>query len=126
MAAANSTSGTEVPKNVPNEAKNTDNKYLLGEKRTHDNSGTKFYRFFFAKVLNENNLYFIESTELPVKLSRKDLNNLPTRQYLDATVVPILLEGLAQVAKDRPKEPIDFLISYLQNHKSEHKLNVTD
>ena len=43
VAAANSTSGSEVPKNVPNEPKNTDNKYLLGEKRPHDNSGTKFY-----------------------------------------------------------------------------------
>ena len=54
------------------------------------------------------------------------MNNLPTRQYLDATVVPILLEALAQVAKERPKEPIDYLITYLQNHKSEHNNQVTE
>ncbi len=45
---------------------------------------------------------------------------LPTRQYLDQTVVPILLEALAALAKERPAEPIDYLVSYLQNHKHEH------
>ena len=69
---------------------------------------------------------FSDNSEPPSKLSRKDLNNLPTRQYLDATVVPILLEALAQVAKDRPKEPIDYLISYLESHKNEHKNITTD
>ena len=70
-------------------------------------------------------VYFTES-EIPSKISRKELNNLPTRQYLDATVVPILLEALAQVAKERPREPIDYLITYLQNHKTEHNNQVTD
>ena len=41
-------------------------------------------------------------------------------QFLFQTVVPILLEGLSALAKERPKEPIDFLITYLQKHKSEH------
>ena len=69
---------------------------------------------------------FSENSEIPSKISRKELNNLPTRQYLDATVVPILLEALAQVAKERPKEPIDYLITYLQNHKNEHNNQVMD
>ena len=46
-------------------------------------------------------------------------NRIPTRQYLDQTVVPILLESLAALAKERPSDPIDFLISYLQKHKEE-------
>ncbi len=54
------------------------------------------------------------------KKSRTELQTLPTRQYLDSTVVPILLEGLAALAKERPDEPIDFLIDYLQKHKQDH------
>ena len=54
------------------------------------------------------------------KKSRVDVQSLPTRQYLDSTVVPILLEGLAALAKERPDEPIDFLIDYLQKHKQDH------
>jgi len=68
------------------------------EKRPHDNS---------------------DGHEVPTKIP-KALNGLPTRQYLDQTVVPILLEALAALAKDRPKEPIDYMISYLQKHKTEH------
>merc|ERR1712086_532474 len=68
------------------------------EKRPHDNS---------------------DGHEVPAKVS-KALNGLPTRQYLDQTVVPILLEALAALAKDRPKEPIDFMINYLQKHKNDH------
>ena len=71
-------------------------------------------------------IFVSENSEIPSKISRKELNNLPTRQYLDATVVPILLEALAQVAKERPKEPIDYLITYLQNHKNEHNNQVMD
>ena len=46
-------------------------------------------------------------------------NRIPTRQYLDQTVVPVLLESLAALAKERPSDPIDFLINYLQKHKEE-------
>lgn len=31
----------------------------------------------------------------------KDLKNMPTRQYLDATVVPVILQALTEVAKER-------------------------
>ena len=62
---------------------------------------------------------FSDGHEVPTKIP-KALNGLPTRQYLDQTVVPILLEALAALAKDRPKEPIDYMISYLQKHKTEH------
>ncbi|KAI6238225.1 hypothetical protein M3Y99_00721800 [Aphelenchoides fujianensis] len=42
---------------------------------------------------------------------------LPTRQYLDQTVVPILLLGLGAVAKERPADPIEFLANYLLREK---------
>jgi len=78
----------------------TKNGANMGEKRPHDNS---------------------DNSDAPhPKISRENLNHLPTRQYLDQTVVPILLEGLSSLAKERPKEPIDYLIAYLQKHKNEH------
>lgn len=53
-----------------------------------------------------------------IKKSRVDLGTLPTRQYLDQTVVPILLQGLSFLAKERPPEPISALATYLLKHKS--------
>ncbi|CAG4972274.1 unnamed protein product [Parnassius apollo] len=50
--------------------------------------------------------------------SRIDLNALPTRQYLDQTVVPILLQGLSALAKERPPDPINYLAAYLVKNKN--------
>lgn len=46
---------------------------------------------------------------------------LPTRQYLDQTVVPILLAGLSWLAKTRPEDPVEELSKYLIDHKSEYE-----
>ncbi|KAL7073788.1 hypothetical protein ACQ4LE_007225 [Meloidogyne hapla] len=43
---------------------------------------------------------------------------MPTRQYLDETIVPILLQALSALAKERPAEPIDFVANYLLREKS--------
>ena len=61
-----------------------------------------------------------ESKKSKIDFSKTDVQTLPTRQYLDSTVVPILLEGLAALAKERPEVPIDFLIDFLEKHKHEH------
>jgi protein dpy-30 len=53
------------------------------------------------------------------KRSKQDLQSLPTRQYLDQTVVPILLQGLASLARERPRDPIEYLAGYLLRHKRE-------
>ena len=37
----------------------------------------------------------------PSKKSRIDMQSMPTRQYLDQAVVPVVLQGLAAVAKER-------------------------
>jgi len=39
--------------------------------------------------------------------------DLPIRAYLDQTVVPILLDGLSELTKERPPNPIQWLASYL-------------
>jgi len=59
-----------------------------------------------------------KEVDAPNKKPRVDLQSVPTRQYLDQTVVPILLQALAALSKERPPEPIDFLSSYLLKHRS--------
>jgi protein dpy-30 len=61
-----------------------------------------------------------EIQEVPAKKSRIDLQSMPTRQYLDQTVVPILLQGLAALSKERPPEPIEYLSAYLLKHKHKY------
>lgn len=50
---------------------------------------------------------------------RADLATIPTKQYLDQTVAPILLEGMKALAKERPQDPITFLANYLLKHKNQ-------
>lgn len=57
--------------------------------------------------------------EIAPKKSKVDLQSLPTRQYLDQTVVPILLDGLAKLVKERPTDPISFLANYMMKNKSQ-------
>ncbi|GAB6021643.1 hypothetical protein CHUAL_004227 [Chamberlinius hualienensis] len=59
------------------------------------------------------------SNEPTSKKPRIDYQSLPTRQYLDQTVVPILLQGLSVLAKERPADPIDYLANYLLKNKSQ-------
>lgn len=58
-----------------------------------------------------------------VKKPKIDLASMAVRQYLDHTVVPILLSGLATVAKVRPDHPIDFLAQYLLENKFKYDNN---
>ncbi|KAF8383838.1 dpy-30 [Pristionchus pacificus] len=44
-------------------------------------------------------------------------STMPTRQYLDTTVVPILLQALGALAKERPDCPIEFVANYLLREK---------
>ncbi|CAD6999403.1 protein dpy-30 homolog [Ceratitis capitata] len=58
------------------------------------------------------------SAQPQCKRSRPDLSSLPTRQYLDQTVAPILLHGLQTLARERPPDPISFLAAYLLKNKN--------
>jgi len=51
---------------------------------------------------------------------KSDVSTLPTRAYLDQTVVPILLQGMSQIARERPAKPISFLAEYLLNNKEKY------
>lgn len=45
-----------------------------------------------------------------------ELQSTPIRAYLDQTVVPILLDGMSELVKERPANPIEYLASYLIRH----------
>jgi len=53
------------------------------------------------------------------KRTKVDLQSLATRAYLDQTVVPILLQGMAVLAKERPPNPIEYLAAFLLKNKGQ-------
>ncbi|CAM9361855.1 unnamed protein product [Discosporangium mesarthrocarpum] len=47
---------------------------------------------------------------------RLNVQSLPIRAYLDQTVVPILLDGMSALVKERPPNPVEWLGAYLLKH----------
>ena len=45
--------------------------------------------------------------------STMHVQSLPIRAYLDTTVVPILLDGMSALVKERPPNPVEWLATYL-------------
>lgn len=45
--------------------------------------------------------------------AKVEVQGLPIRAYLDQTVVPILLQGMSALVKERPPNPIEWLAAYL-------------
>ena len=46
-----------------------------------------------------------------------DVKNMSSKQYMDEMVVPTMLRALSAVNKERPDDPIEFLIQYLSKEK---------
>lgn len=69
-----------------------------------------------GKVNNGDNA----KDDTPSGKQKADVSTLPTRAYLDQTVVPILLQGMSQLARDRPAKPIEHLALYLQQNKEKY------
>lgn len=65
----------------------------------------------------------MQAPHVPPKKAKVDMGHLQTRQYLDHTVVPILLSGLSSLAKARPENPIEFLANYLLENKTKYEHN---
>lgn len=81
-----------------------------GEQQSNDKQAS------LSETPKENNTNTQQSGEKP----KADLSTLPTRAYLDQTVVPILLQGMSLLAKERPAKPITFLAEYLLNNKEKY------
>ena len=67
----------------------------------------------------ETNTAKKEEEKKEEKKSPQNLNNLPIRAYLDQTVVPLVLQGMAEVAKERPANPIKYLAEFLAAHAND-------
>lgn len=70
--------------------------------------------------VDENVEKLIESESAELSNNKKpkvDLQSLPVRAYLDQTIVPILLQGMSVLAKERPPNPIEYLATYLLKNK---------
>ena len=50
---------------------------------------------------------------------QENLNIISIRTYLDKTVIPLVLQGMAEVAKERPENSIKFLADFLMKHANE-------
>merc|ERR1712187_311960 len=50
---------------------------------------------------------------------QRRLEELPLREYLMRYMVPTLTEGLIEVCKVLPDNPVDYLSTYLESHASE-------
>jgi protein dpy-30 len=52
---------------------------------------------------------------------QKNMVTLPIRAYLDQTVVPILLDGMSELVKERPPNPVEWLAAYLLRNDPQKK-----
>lgn len=77
-------------------------------------SGTSHKAFGFTKAiedaLNAEREELLEKARSP---QGANTTGLPVRAYLDQTVVPVLLEGLKALVRERPPNPTEYLAVYL-------------
>lgn len=45
---------------------------------------------------------------------------LPIRHYLESTVVPVLMQALQSVCRERPDDPVEYVANYLLQHNPKH------
>jgi protein dpy-30 len=108
-----------VIENQPNSTeKNSENEQLNGgdTNKTSTNQPMDQQLIDSTKVTSDEN----QKDDVTNNKQKADVSTLPTRAYLDQTVVPILLQGMSQLARDRPAKPIEYLALYLQQNKEKY------
>ncbi len=60
-------------------------------------------------TLNKSNL----NVNQPQNVNTQSLS---TRAYLEQTIVPIVTQGMSELARERPENPLEFLANYLLKH----------
>ena len=53
----------------------------------------------------------------PTVPSPADVQAYPTTAYFNQTVIPIIIEGLSLVARERPTKPIEYLAAFLMKNR---------
>lgn len=51
-----------------------------------------------------------------ISQSKINVNALPTKPYLEATIVPTVMKALSEVCEARPDNPLEFVAYYLLKH----------
>ena len=70
---------------------------ILTQGNLESGTDTKLVTTSLQKIINSEK----DAAENPAKRPKVDLQSLPTRAYLDQTVVPILLQGMSVLAKEK-------------------------
>ena len=74
--------------------------------RSQSSTGEKEYVGFEADAERLEQLAMSLRSSMPVR-------SLPKQEYLQATVVPLLLEGISWIIKERPEDPVEYLAMFL-------------
>ena len=53
----------------------------------------------------------------PIAPSPADIQAYPTAAYFSQTVIPIIIEGLSLVARERPTKPIEYLAAFFMKNR---------
>lgn len=86
----------------------------------------------FVRFVAPTNCQYDANGSLQLQEAEKDLDAaqeklnlqaLPIRAYLDQTVVPLLLDGMSALVKERPPNPIEWLAAYLLKHNPQNPSN---
>eukprot|EP00808_Paulinella_micropora_P015250 g73513.t1 len=72
-----------------------------------------------TKMASKNEKPFDKQEKDGGKKDKESLSQMPVRAYLDKTVTPILMEGLVDLAKERPEKPILWLAQWLLKKSEE-------
>jgi len=111
-------SDTAIENQPSSTEKNHESEQLNGDdtNKTSTNEPMDQQLIDSTKVTSDEN----QKDDVTNNKQKADVSTLPTRAYLDQTVVPILLQGMSQLARDRPAKPIEHLALYLQQNKEKY------
>jgi len=98
---------------TPNTPQQTPQTLLANTEQVETPKTTPVISEKVQKILSDEK----EATIAGKPRAKADIQSLPTRQYLDQSVVPILLQALTALSKERPPDAIDFVAAYLMKNK---------
>mmetsp|Transcript_9993 Transcript_9993/g.13577 ORF Transcript_9993/g.13577 Transcript_9993/m.13577 type:complete len:109 (+) Transcript_9993:122-448(+) len=52
-----------------------------------------------------------------------NINNLPTKAYLEQTITPTVMKALTEVCEARPDNPLEFVAYYLLKHNPNREVS---
>ncbi len=56
-----------------------------------------------------------------ISQAKINVNALPTKAYLDATITPTVMRALHEVCECRPDNPLEFIAYYILKHNPSRK-----